>query len=47
MQLRKTDHVMELRHPEKYKRTRSLTEGFKNSSILFVQDLLNKEEQYK
>ena len=26
IQLRKTDHVMELRHPEKYKRTRAHTE---------------------
>ena len=44
IQLRKTSHVMQLRNSEPYKRTKARTKRFKNSSILFMQDFLNKEQ---
>ena len=40
--LRKSDHPMDLRKPEKYKVTRTNTERFKNSSIPYMQNLLNQ-----
>ena len=40
--LRKSDHPMDLRKPEKYKVTRTNTERFKNSSIPYMQKLLNQ-----
>ena len=40
--LRKPDHPMILRKPEKYKVTKTNTERFKNSSIPYMQMLLNQ-----
>ena len=35
-------HTMQLRNPERFKVEQAKTERFKNSSIIFMQNLLNK-----
>ena len=43
--LRNTTHQMNLRKPDMYKTTRARTERLKNSSILAMQRLLNKQNR--
>ena len=45
--LRKSNHLMPLRKPEKYRVTKTNTERFRSSSIPFMQRLLNQIENYK
>ena len=44
---RKSNHLMTLRKPEKYRVTKANTERFRNSSIPFMQRLLKKIENDK
>ena len=45
--LKKPNHDMTMRKPEKYKVTKTNTKRFRNSSIPFMQRLLNKKENNK
>ena len=38
-------HSMELRKPERYKVDHANTERFRKSSVIYMQNLLNKHEQ--
>ena len=44
---RQTDHDMELRQPDTYRTTKVNTERFKNSSIPYMQRLLNLDARKK
>ena len=44
---RQTDHHMELRQPDPYRTTKVHTERFKNSSIPYMQRLLNLDARQK
>ena len=44
---RKSNHLMTLRKPEKYRVTKTITERFRNSSIPFMQRLLKQIKNNK